>query len=129
MDTFDTTPNLRRMGLAKVLGKDSVRGKDTSEIKIDKSKLNSVVDDILSQVAQLGNTIDNDSILDIERNFGTIERQTGEFGDLGDAVIDVRRAFQKRRLWLQQATREDIIKLLEEAYETIQAPFEVDNNE
>jgi hypothetical protein len=30
---------------------------------------------------------------------------------------------------LQQATREDIIKLLEEAYETIQAPFEVDNNE
>ena len=129
MDTFDTTPNLRRMGLAKVLGKDSVRGKDTSEIKIDKSTLNSVVDDILSQVAQLGNTIDDDSILDIERNFGTIDRQTGEFGELGDAVVDVRRAFQERRLWLQQATREDIIKLLEEAYETIQAPFEVDNNE
>ena len=130
MDTFDTTPNLRRMGLAKVLGKDSVRGKDTSEIKIDKSKLNSVVDDILSQVAQLGNTIDDDSILDIEINFGTIDRQTGgEFGELGDAVVDARRAFQERRQWLQQATREDIIKLLEEAYETIQAPFEVDNNE
>jgi len=130
MDTFDTTPNLRRMGLAKVLGKDSVRGKDTSEIKIDKSKLNSVVDDILSQVAQLGNTIDDESILDIERNFGTIDRQMGEFGDLGDAVIDVRRAFQERRRWLQQASREDIIKLLEEAYETIQAPFdEVVNDE
>ena len=129
MDTLQTTPTFRMMGLAKVLGKDSVRGKDTSEIKIDKSKLNSVVDNILSQVAQLGNTIDDNSILDIERNFGTIERQTGLFGDIGDAILDVRRAFQERRRWLQQATREDIIKLLEEAYETIQAPFEVDNNE
>ena len=62
MDSLQTTPTFRMMGLAKVLGKDSVRGKDTSEIKIDKSKLNSVVDShsFTSRTVKR-NTIDDDS--------------------------------------------------------------------
>jgi hypothetical protein len=122
MDTFNNTPTVRKMGLAKVLGKDSVRGQDTSEIKINRPELNSAVDSILSQVAQLRQTIDTNSLNDIERNFGSTESV------LSTPVRDVRQAFRERLRWLQEASREDIIRLLEEAYETIQAPFEVDDN-
>ena len=109
------------MGLAKVLGKDSVRGKDTSEIKINLSELNSTVDSILRQVSQLNETIRPNALGLIEEGFGPIPNDP--------QALEVQKAFRKRVQWLQNATRQDIINLLEEAYETIQAPFEVNDNE